>query len=115
MITLARRVRGGVVVAATWAVLWVAFGVLLWAAFRILDPADIGPGEGLARVLPSFAAIGLLSGIGFAVLLTVAERRRALHELSLARVAFWGMLGSAAIPALMGAPPGEGWITGLLG
>jgi len=112
---VARWLRGALAVGVTWTVLWLAIGVLLWAAFRIFRPDDIGADEGLRVVLPILGLAGLLSGLGFATLLTLAERRRTLRDLSLRRIAIWGFLGSAAIPTLLGAPPGEGWLTGVLG
>jgi len=115
MAMLVRWVRGALSTGLTWAVLWMVVGVLLWAGFRVFQPGDIGPDEGLRVVLPILGLVGLLSGLGFAAVLTLTERRRSLRELSLGRVAFWGMLGSAAIPALLGAPAGEGWLTGILG
>jgi len=113
--SLIRWLRGALSVGLTWAVLWMLFGVVLGTVIRVFRPEDIGPGEGLSRVLPILGLVGLLSGLGFAVLLSLAERRRPLRELSLGRVALWGLLGSAAIPFMMGADAGEGWLTGILG
>jgi hypothetical protein len=110
-----RWLRGALGIGLTWAVLWVVLGILLLALFLIFDPADIGPGEGPSRVLPILGLVGFLSGLGFAGLLFLAERRRTLRELSLGRVALWGLLGSAAIPLLMGADGSMGWLTGFLG
>ena len=112
---LLRWLRGALSVGLTWALLWVALGMVLVMMFKIFAPEDIGPGEGPSRVLPILGLVGFLSGVGFSAVLTLAERRRPLRELSLPRVALWGMLGSAAIPMLMGAPVGEGWLTGILG
>lgn len=82
---------------------------------RVFRPADIGPGEGLTRVLPILGLVGLLSGLGFAALFSLAERRRQLRDVPLPRVALWGLLGSAAIPLLMGTDGSMGWLTGALG
>ena len=115
MRALARWIRGALSVGVTWSVLWVMIGVALWGVFKIFQPEDIGPGEGLSVVLPILGTVGLLSGLGFSGLLTLAERRRGLGELSLGRVGLWGALGSAAVPLLMGADPSMGWLTGSLG
>jgi hypothetical protein len=112
---LLRWIRGALGIGVTWAALWMVFGVLLVIVARIVRPHDVGPGEGLSEVLPVLAIVGLLSGLGFAAFLSVAERRRKLHELSLGRVALWGLLGSAAIPLVLGTDGSMGWLTGLLG
>src|SRR5688572_32475072 len=110
-----RRLRGAIGVGVTWAVLWVLLGSLVLGAFMLIDPADIGPGEGASQVLPIFALVGFLSGTGFAALLAFSERAKKLTELSLWRVGLLGALGSVAIPWLLGADKGEGWLTGTFG
>jgi hypothetical protein len=90
-------------------------GVVIGAVIWIVDPADIGPGEGPSKALPILGIVGLLSGLGFSAILSVAERRRTLRDLSTWRVGLWGMLGSAAIPLLMGTDGSMGLLTGSLG
>jgi hypothetical protein len=41
-----------------------------------------------------------VSGVAFAIILSVAEDRRTIRELSLWRVTLWGVLGAAAFPLL---------------
>jgi hypothetical protein len=41
-----------------------------------------------------------VSGVAFAILLSVAEGRRTIGDLSLWRVTLWGVLGAAAFPLL---------------
>ena len=115
MTRLVRWLRGSLGVGLTWAVLWILLGAVFTTVFRIFRPEEIDPGEGYGRVLPLLGLVGFLSGLGFAAVLSFAERRRSLNELSLGRVALWGLLGSAAIPLLLGANVGEGWLTGVLG
>jgi hypothetical protein len=115
MASLVRWLRGALGIGVTWTVLWLVIGLLIYTVIRIVDPADIGPGEGLGTALPILGLVGFLSGLGFAALLSLAERRRTLHELPLWRVAFWGMLGSAAVPLLMGTDASMGGLTGALG
>jgi hypothetical protein len=115
MTTLFRRLRGAVTIGVIWALLWIAIGLILLAIVRVVRPQEIETGEGPGTVLPILGLVGFLSGLGFAGLLSVAERRTGLHELSLTRVALWGLLGSAAIPLLMGADVGNGWLTGPMG
>lgn len=110
-----RRLRGALGIGVTWAGLWTAVGLGLAGVLRILRPADFDPGEGLGVILPVLALVGFLSGLGFALLLSLSERKRTLGELSLPRVALWGLLGSAAIPLLLGTDGTMGVLTGLLG
>lgn len=48
-------------------------------------------------------AYGIVSGVGFGSLLSLNEGRRTLRDLSLRRVALWGVLGSALVPLGFGA------------
>lgn len=77
------RVRGAILMALTWAVIWAPFGPL---AGMILDPDG--------RMDEPWIAVGafpgFLCGLIFSVVLGIAGRRRSIHELSLARVAAWG-------------------------
>ena len=115
MTGLVRRLRGAVSIGVAWAVLWMVIGLLLLAGFGVFRPQEIDPGEGPGKVLPILGLVGFLSGLGFAALLSLAERRTRLHELSPARAALWGLLGSAAIPLLMGNDASNGWLTGPMG
>ena len=110
-----RWLRGAVSIGLTWAALWVLIGLVLFAVIRVVRPEDIGPGEGLGKALPILGLVGLLSGLGFAGLFSLGERRRTLRQLSLGRVALWGLLGGVGIPLFMGTDGSMGWLTGLLG
>lgn len=112
---LARRIRGALGIGVTWGAMWVAIGLAVMTALAIFRPEEIDPGEGPARVLPILGLVGFLSGLGFSGWLSLAERRRSLHQLSLWRVAFWGLLGGVAIPLLMGTDGSMGWVTGPMG
>jgi membrane associated rhomboid family serine protease len=115
MTRLVRALRGAAVIGSAWGFAWILVGALIAAVIGVVSPEDIGPGEGPERALPILGLVGLLSGVGFAALLAFAERRTQLEELSLPRVALWGLLGSAAIPLLMGADASMGWVTGPMG
>jgi uncharacterized membrane protein len=115
MTSLIRRLRGAVSIGVAWGLLWVAIGLILIALIGVFRPQEIDPGEGPGKVLPILGLVGFLSGLGFAGLLSLAERRTRLHELSLTRVALWGLLGSAAIPLVMGTDGSMGWLTGPMG
>src|SRR5688500_15985383 len=110
MSRLVRWLRGALSIGVTWAVLWMVFGTLLFIVFELVQPEDIDAAEGLVAVLPLFGLIGFLSGLGFAALLSLAERRHQVSALSLGRVALWGALGSASIPLMLGAMPADGLI-----
>ena len=112
---LLRWLRGALGVSLFWALLWIIVGIGIMSVIYVVDPADIGPGEGPGRALPILGFVGLLSGFGFSAVLSIAERRNTLHDLALWRVALWGMLGSAAIPMLIGANPDLAIISGSLG
>jgi hypothetical protein len=99
---LLRRLRGAIGIGMTWGVLWAVIGLALGLIIGHLRPGDIGPGEGLGKVAVVFGLLGLCSGLSFAGILSVAERRRTIHELSLGRVALWGSVGAAALPLLFG-------------
>ena len=115
MNSIGRRLRGALVIAVTWGGLWAAIGVALTLIVGSVRPAEIDPGEGPGNVATVLGLVGFLSGLAFAGLLSLGENRRTIRELSMGRVALWGFLGAAAIPALTGAAVGEGWITGSLG
>src|SRR5688500_12193793 len=93
------RIRGALLMALTWAVIWAPFGPLLG---MIVDPdGTMDEPWIVVGALPGF-----LCGLIFSVVLGIAERRRSLHELSLARVAIWGAAGGLFLMVLN---------TGLLG
>lgn len=115
MTRLVRALRGATVISIAWGIAWIFVGALIWLVIRVVSPEDIAPGEGPERALPILGLVGLLSGFGFAALLALAERRNRLETLSLSRVALWGLLGSAAIPLLMGTDGSMGWVTGPMG
>ena len=90
--------------ALTWAVIWAPFGPL---AGMIFDPDDTMDEPWIAvGALPGFVC-----GLLFSVVLAIAERRRSIHELSLARVAAWGAAGGLLVmlvnSGLLGTPNSE--------
>jgi hypothetical protein len=46
--------------------------------------------------------IGLVPGVAFGVLLSLAEKRKAVRDIMLTRTAMWGLIASAPIPLLTG-------------
>jgi len=100
MRTLLRRARGIVGVGLTWGVSWALIGTAVGITIGIVDPDSIDPGESPLMVGALVGIVGFISGAAFSTLLAIAERRKTLRDLSLTRVALWGMLGSAALPLL---------------
>jgi hypothetical protein len=97
---LLRKIRGILRTAATWAIGWAgigtAMGLLAGIHLRFL----------FQLVLGNAVAGGIVGGT-FAVIVSVAEGRRTLEDLSLKRIALWGGLGSVVLTALplgFGAP-----------
>ena len=95
-----RKVRGALGIAATWGAAWAVIGAGLSVITGIVDPASIDPGEGPLRIGAIFGAIGGISGFTFGLVMSFAERRRSIADLSIGRAALWGVLGAAALPLL---------------
>lgn len=81
-----------------WAVVWTIVGMLGVVVFYALFPSapDI-----FDIWIPVFAYPGFLAGVGYSVILRVAEGRRRFDELSLPRLAAWG----AVVGLLLGVLP----------
>ena len=90
-----RRIRGVIGTGLTWAVGWA--GVVTGAV--ALLGVDLGalPGVALYQAIGGFFA-----GAGFALVLSIAERRHTLEELSLPRVAAWGAIGGLLAHGIVG-------------
>jgi hypothetical protein len=95
-----RRIRGIIGTGLTWAAAWIGLGAGLGALAGY-------PLTHLVRIALSNSVGGFIAGASFAVILSVAERRRTLRDLSLKRVALWGAIGGflvTSIPLAFGAP-----------
>lgn len=99
---LLRRLRGMLGVGITWGTLWGLIGGVVGLTIALLRPVP-GLGEEILVWALGMGAYGVVSGMGFAALLSLGEGRKRLQELSLPKVALWGVLGSAAVPLLFGA------------
>ena len=85
-----RRIRGAVLMALAWAVVWAPVGVLTG---MILDPSD-----SLDEMWLAVGAYpGFLCGAVFSAVLGVAEGRRRFDELSLSRVGALGALSGLLV------------------
>lgn len=101
------RIRGILGTGLTWAVTWMGAGVALWMGFLAAGfPVE------LAEFVVLFSVTGLVGGVAFAGVLSVAERRRRLGQLSLRRFAAWGGLAGLGVAlAVVGL---GAWTTGLV-
>ena len=84
MKTWLKRIRGALMMGVIWAVAWMPIGLLIG---MIIDPDGAMDEPWIAvGTLPGFFA-----GVCFSVVLGIAARRQRLDEVSVARVARWGM------------------------
>lgn len=93
-----RRIRAALVMGLTWAAGWTVVGMLGVVAIYLLFP---GLPDVVDIWIPVFAYPGFLAGIGFSVVLRIAEGRRRFDELSLPRFAAWGAVGGALVGGLV--------------
>ena len=100
MHTLFRRLRGVVAVGLTWCAVWAAFGALIGITALVISPEVVDQGEGPLDIARILGTAGVVSGAGFALLLATLERGRGLLDVSMGRVAAWGVIGGALIPLL---------------
>lgn len=100
MNALLQKLRGVMGIGLTWGILWAAIGTAVALVIGVLDPDSIDPGESPIIMGAIIGFVGLVSGVGFGILLSVGESRKAIRDLSLSRAAMWGILGSAALPLL---------------
>lgn len=94
-----RRIRGAIGMGLTWAAGWTLAGMLgvvvIYSLFPSLPEADVW--------IPVFAYPGFLAGVGFSMVLRVAEGRRRFDELSLPRFAVWGAVGGLLVGVFVAA------------
>ena len=102
-----RKCRGILGVAVTWGAMWAVVFALIAFVIGLIDPDSVDPGESGLRIARIGAVFGAVSGISFGIILSVAERRKTLRELSLARVALWGAVATAVYPLLTPLPNGN--------
>lgn len=91
--------RGALGMGLTWALGWGFVGGLIELTWNLWPGFPLGP---LVDMWPQVLAIpGFLCGVGFSVVLRVAEGRRRFEELSLPRFAGWGALGGLLVGAVV--------------
>ena len=85
-----RRLRGILGTGLTW-----AFG---WAGVTLaLNLVGGIPLQFIGQIVLSGVVRGFIAGAGFAVILSIAERRHTLEDLSIRRVALWGGIGGSLV------------------
>jgi len=94
-----RRLRGIIGMGVTWA----AGLAGLFSLAGLVFGGRFVPGLALTG-----GFLGLVGGGAFAVILSIAERRRRLRELSLWRMALWGGLGGALVAGVTNLIGGSG-------
>ncbi len=96
-----RKLRGVIGIALIGAPLWVVlFVATIGSIIAVLDPNGGGSDVGPFRMMAIIGWVGFVSGGIFAFLMSFAENGRAIRNISLARAALWGILGSAVFPIL---------------
>ncbi|MGH9854982.1 MAG: hypothetical protein ACREBD_34560 [Blastocatellia bacterium] len=96
-----RKLRGVIAIGLIWAPIWTAlFFAVFTSILAIFRPNGGGSDVGPFRMIAIIGWVGFLSGGAFGILLSFAESGTAIRNLSLARAAIWGILGSAAPPLL---------------
>ncbi len=98
-----RKLRGLLGVGATWGALWAGIGAVIGFVVGVVNPGVWVWSNPVIEWALGIGAYGFISGVGFGGLLSLREGSRMLGELSLKRVALWGVLGSVAVPLLFGA------------
>jgi len=102
-----RKLRGVIGVALIWAPLWVVlfFSTIGSIIAALGGGSDVGP----FRMVAIIGWVGLVSGGIFAFLMSFAENGRAIRNISLARAALWGILGSTVFPIVTQRPDQVFW------
>jgi len=106
MKSMLRKLRGIVSIGLTWGTLWGFLMFVTGVIIGIVDPDSIDPGESPVVIGAILGGMGLVSGALFGILLSVAERRKTIRELSVLRAALWGAVAAAAPLVLTPAPDG---------
>ncbi len=97
-----RRIRGLLGVGVTWGGLWSVIGAVFGLVHGWVQPEIWTWSNPVFGWAVGMGMYGFVSGVAFGGLLSLREGRRTLADLSLRRVALWGVLGAAAVPPLFG-------------
>lgn len=97
-----RRLRGLAGVGVTWGALWAGIGAAVGGLLGALSPELWYWSNPVLDWAIGMGLYGLVSGVGFGAILSLREASKRLQEISLRRVALWGILGAGAVPVLFG-------------
>ena len=118
---LLRQLRGALGITLLWALMWlplgVGFGIWRYLSLprchEIVDGRCFGWSAWSVISAPVwlFTAWGAITGFLFATLLSGAERRRSVSELSVLRLSLWGAVCAFPLPLVLAVLIGreEGW------
>ena len=106
-----RTLRSLLGIGLIWGVLWASLAMIIGIIIGIIDPSDIDPGEEPIVLAPLIGLAGFVCGGVFVALVSIAEKRQPMLELSPIRVAMWGVLVSAALALVTGKGMPEMLIT----
>ena len=84
----------------TWGTMWAGIGAMIGFVIGLVSPDAWMFANPIAEWALGMGIYGLVSGIGFGALLSIGEGRKTILDLTLGRVAVWGVLGSALVPLL---------------
>jgi hypothetical protein len=114
-----RRLRGIAGTMLTWSVggglLGAVAGAGLWVTVLLPRGHDVAIRDLLLGMGMAGALAGAVSGVGFALVLAVAERRRSFDELRAWRVGACGAAAALAMGGLVSRSPGVAVACGTLG
>ena len=97
-----RKLRGLMGFGLTWGISWGVIGAGIGLVIGIVSPEAWELANPIFVWALGMGLYGFVSGVGFGSLLSFGEGRRTILDLSLGRVAAWGVLGAAAVPLLFG-------------
>ncbi len=97
---LFRRLRGLAGVGLLWGTLWAMIGAVIGVVLGFIDPELYRFGNPIFEWAFGIGIYGAVSGVGFGGLLWLREGKKTLMDLSLPRIAMWGVMGSALVPLL---------------
>ena len=103
--SLVRRLRGLVGTALTWGGIGALIGIPAFVIVMRPWPLSAIRWERFATLFGKWEVVafawGAAGGLAFALAFIALERSRRLSQLSLTRVAVWGALAGAALPAIL--------------
>ncbi len=81
-----------------WGGLWAMIGAVIGVVVGMVHPEAYIFGNPIIEWALGIGIYGAVSGVGFGGILWLREGRKTLMDLSLPRIALWGVLGSALVP-----------------